>query len=175
MPPGVLVVLDEAYEEYMPEADRPDTLRWLETCPNLLVCRTFSKIYGLAGLRVGYAVSHPDVAELLNRVRQPFNVNHLAQVAALAALGAKAHVARSQEINRQGLVQLTAGLRALNWSVAPSAGNFVLANTGGPGAPWYEGYSGRVSSCAPWLVMGCRIICALPSGCLSITTNCSSV
>jgi histidinol-phosphate aminotransferase len=139
IPRHVLVVVDEAYLEYMPADECPGILGWLEDMPNLIVCRTFSKMYGLAGLRIGYAVSHPDVAGLLNRVRQPFNVNALAQVAALAALGAHEHVRRSQDVNRNGLSQLRAGLVALGWSVAPSAGNFVLADTGGPAEPWYEG------------------------------------
>jgi histidinol-phosphate aminotransferase len=90
-------------------------------------------------LRVGYAISHPGVAELLNRVRQPFNVNGLAQAAALAALDARDHVARSQDVNRHGLAQLRTGLMEFGWSVAPSAGNFVLADTGEPAGPWYEG------------------------------------
>ncbi len=107
--------------------------------PNLIVCRTFSKMYGLAGMRVGYAISHPELAELLNRVRQPFNVNGLAQVAALAALDAHDHVLRSQEANRRGLAQLRTGMTKFGWSVPPSAGNFVLADTGGSAASWYEG------------------------------------
>jgi histidinol-phosphate aminotransferase len=139
LPPHVLIVVDEAYREYMSADDRPATLDWLEDSPNLIVCRTFSKMYGLAGLRVGYAVSDPEVAELLNRVRQPFNVNGLAQVAALAALDARDHVRRSQEVNACGLAQLHKGLTEFGWSVAPSAGNFVLADTGGPAEPWYEG------------------------------------
>ncbi|MDP2323735.1 MAG: aminotransferase class I/II-fold pyridoxal phosphate-dependent enzyme, partial [Gammaproteobacteria bacterium] len=104
IPRHVLVVVDEAYLEYMPVDECPATLDWLADCPNLILCRTFSKMYGLAGLRIGYAVSHPAVAELLNRVRQPFNVNALAQVAALAALDAHEHVRRSQELNRSGLL-----------------------------------------------------------------------
>jgi histidinol-phosphate aminotransferase len=104
-----------------------------------VICRTFSKIYGLAGLRIGYAVSHPDVAELLNRVRQPFNVNGLAQAAALAALDAHDHVARSADLNARGLARLQAGLTEFGWTLGPSAGNFVLADTGGPAGPWYEG------------------------------------
>lgn len=139
IPRHVLVVVDEAYLEYMPADDCPATLDWLDDCPNLIVCRTFSKMYALAGLRIGYAVSHPDVAQLLNRVRQPFNVNALAQVAALAALGAREHVRRSQEVNCTGLLQLGAGLAGLGWRVTPSAGNFVLADTGGPAGPWYQG------------------------------------
>lgn len=139
LPPHVLVVVDEAYIEYMPAGACPATLDWLGAFPNLIVCRTFSKMYGLAGLRVGYAVSHPEVAELLNRVRQPFNVNGLAQVAALAALDARDHVLRSQDVNQLGLTQLRSGLTDFGWSVAPSAGNFVLADTGGLAGPWYEG------------------------------------
>jgi histidinol-phosphate aminotransferase len=139
LPPHVLVVVDEAYLEYLPPDDRPATLDWLPVFPNLIVCRTFSKIYGLAGMRVGYAISHPDVAELLNRVRQPFNVNSLAQVAALAALDAQDHVLRSQDLNRRGLAQLRAGMMKFGWSVPPSAANFVLADTGGSATPWYEG------------------------------------
>ena len=139
LPEHVVVVIDEAYLEYMPADVRPDTLKWLEAFPNLVVCRTFSKMYGLAGLRVGYAVSHPGVAELLNRVRQPFNVNGLGQAAALAALGARDHVVRSAETNAQGLAQLRAGLTEFGWTVGPSAGNFVLADTSVPAGPWYEG------------------------------------
>ncbi len=139
VPRHVLVVVDEAYLEYMPPDECQGMLAWLGDFPNLIVCRTFSKMYGLAGLRIGYAVSHLEVAELLNRVRQPFNVNALAQVAALAALGAHEHVRRSQEVNRNGLDQLRAGFAGLGWSVARSAGNFVLADTGGPAGPWFEG------------------------------------
>lgn len=139
LPEHVLVVVDEAYLEYMPAGVRPDTIEWLDAFPNLVVCRTFSKIYGLAGLRVGYAVSHPGVAELLNRVRQPFNVNGLGQAAALAALGARDHVARSVDNNAQGLAQLRAGLTEFGWTAGPSAGNFVLADVRGPAGPWYEG------------------------------------
>lgn len=139
LPGHVLAVVDEAYLEYMGPAACPDTLRWLDACPNLIVCRTFSKMYGLAGLRVGYAVSHPGLAELLNRVRQPFNVNALGQVAALAALDAHEHVRRSRQLNQAGMAQLHAGLTDFGWAVPPSAGNFVLADTGGPAGPWYEG------------------------------------
>ncbi|MCL4792279.1 MAG: histidinol-phosphate transaminase [Gammaproteobacteria bacterium] len=138
LPSHVLVLLDEAYGEYVAGADWPDALRWLDEFPNLIVTRTFSKMYALAGLRVGYAISHPQVAELLNRVRQPFNVNSLAQVAARAALDDAGHVMRSRQLNAQGLTQLSEGLGALGWRVSPSAGNFVLVDTGGPAQPWYE-------------------------------------
>ena len=138
LPPRVILVLDEAYLEYMPADARPDSLAWLRSRPNLVVCRTFSKMYGLAGLRIGYAVSDPGLAALLDRVRQPFNVNEAAQVAALAALGADEHVQRSRAVNDAGLRQLRDGLAAFGWRVPPSAGNFVLADTGGPAAAWNE-------------------------------------
>jgi histidinol-phosphate aminotransferase len=138
LPAHVLVVLDEAYGEYVAGPDWPDAVRWLDEFPNLIVTRTFSKMYALAGLRVGYSVSHPRVADLLNRVRQPFNVNSLAQVAARAALDDAGHVARSRQLNAKGLLQLSSGLSALGWRVLPSAGNFVLVDTGSTALPWYE-------------------------------------
>jgi histidinol-phosphate aminotransferase len=138
VPPEVIVVVDEAYAEYVEEAAFPDCTHWLGEFPNLVVTRTFSKAYGLAGLRVGYALSHPEVADLLNRVRQPFNVSSPAQAAALAALGDADHLARSRAVNRTGLAQLQAGLKEFGWQVTPSVGNFVLADTGGPAQLWYE-------------------------------------
>lgn len=127
VPAEVLVVLDEAYFEYFDPAERPDGIQYLSDYPNLLVCRTFSKAYGLAGLRVGYSVSHPDVAELLNRVRQPFNVNLLAQAAALGALQAEDYLRCSIEVNRAGLTQLETGLRHLGIETLPSHANFLVA------------------------------------------------
>jgi histidinol-phosphate aminotransferase len=138
LPAHVIVVLDEAYAEYASSADDSRTLDWLRDTPNLIITRTFSKIYALAGLRVGYAVCSPPIAELLNRIRQPFNVNLLGQAAALAALGDEAHVVRSRELNREGLAQLRAGLSQLGIGVAPSAGNFVFADLGRPAASYYE-------------------------------------
>jgi histidinol-phosphate aminotransferase len=138
VPAHVLVVLDEAYAEYVTAADYPDALPWLARHPNLLITRTFSKIYGLAGLRVGYALSDPAVAAVLNRVRQPFNVGSLAQAAALAALAADDHVARSRALNTAGRDLLRSGLAAFGWQVPESMGNFVLADTGGPAQPWYD-------------------------------------
>lgn len=143
VPPEVIVVVDEAYAEYVTAADYRDTVAWLADFPNLVVLRTFSKIHGLAALRVGYALSHPDVAELLNRVRQPFNVNSVAQAAAIAALGDQDHVAESRRVNSAGLRQLTAGLAASGWRVAPAAGNFVLADTGGAAQPVYQALLGQ--------------------------------
>ncbi len=125
VPPQVVVVLDEAYNEYLPAADRYDSLAWLERHRNLVVTRTFSKAYGLAGLRVGFALCDERIAELLNRVRQPFNVNELALVAATAALGDAAFVRRSHELNLAGMQQLTDGFRRLGLAWIPSSGNFV--------------------------------------------------
>jgi histidinol-phosphate aminotransferase len=138
LPDHVMVVVDEAYFDYVAEAEYPDTTRWLVDCPNLIVTRTFSKAYGLAGLRVGYAVSRPEVAQLLNRVRQPFNVNSLAQAAALAALEDAAHLERSIHVNREGMRQLVTGIRRLGLSFIESVGNFVAVDTGGPAAELYE-------------------------------------
>ncbi|HAF54647.1 MAG TPA: histidinol-phosphate transaminase, partial [Thauera sp.] len=107
VPRHVLVVLDEAYTEYLAPEQRYDSIAWLDRFPNLLVSRTFSKAYGLAGLRVGYGIAHPEVADLMNRVRQPFNVSSVGLAAAEAALADEEFIARSAEINRRGMAQLT--------------------------------------------------------------------
>ena len=125
VPKDVIVVLDEAYNEYLPPAERVDTAAWIKDFPNLVVTRTFSKIYGLAGLRVGYAIASAEVADLMNRVRQPFNVNNLAIAAAGAALEVLAFVAESYELNRRGMAQIEAGLQGLGLEYIPSFGNFV--------------------------------------------------
>ncbi|ROR32293.1 histidinol-phosphate transaminase [Inmirania thermothiophila] len=138
LPRHVIAVVDEAYFEYVEEPDYPDASRWLGRFPNLVVTRTFSKAHGLAALRVGYALSHPDVADLLNRVRQPFNVNHPAQAAAVAALGDADHVARSVAMNRAGMRQLEEGLRALGLHWIPSVGNFVTVDVGRPAAEVFQ-------------------------------------
>ena len=130
IPERVLVVLDEAYTEYLPDADRYDAIGWLARFPNLLVSRTFSKAYGLAGLRVGYGLGHPSVIDLLNRVRQPFNVNSLALAAATAALGDDEFLAKSAELNRRGMRQLTAAFEAMSLAWIPSWGNFVTFKVG---------------------------------------------
>lgn len=137
-PAHALVVVDEAYFEYVEEPDYPNAVRWVARYPNLVVARTFSKAYGLAGLRVGYSVSHPQVADYLNRVRQPFNVNSVAAAAAEAALGDEEHLRRSIAINREGLRQLTAGLDRLKLAFIPSVGNFVCVDMGGPAKTVYE-------------------------------------
>ncbi|MEZ5610798.1 MAG: histidinol-phosphate transaminase [Rhodocyclaceae bacterium] len=130
VPERVLVVLDEAYTEYLPETDRYDAISWLARFPNLLISRTFSKAYGLAGLRVGYGLGHPSVIDLLNRVRQPFNVNSLALAAATAALGDDEFLAKSADLNRRGMVQLTEAFKALSLEWIPSWGNFVTVKVG---------------------------------------------
>jgi histidinol-phosphate aminotransferase len=121
----VIVVLDEAYNEYLPAEVRFDTLSWLTQHANLVITRTFSKVYGLAGLRVGCAFANVEVADLMNRVREPFNVNSLALVAAAAALEDTAFVNKTYELNRLGMKQITEGLTALGLEYIPSFGNFV--------------------------------------------------
>ncbi|MCU7846286.1 MAG: histidinol-phosphate transaminase [Candidatus Thiodiazotropha sp. (ex Monitilora ramsayi)] len=128
LPAEVIVVVDEAYTEYVDQPDYPDASQWLDEFPNLIVTRTFSKAYGLASLRVGYSLSHPDVAELLNRVRQPFNVNSLALVGALAALQDPVFIERSVETNRVGMAQLVAGVEQLGLGYIPSVGNFLTVD-----------------------------------------------
>jgi histidinol-phosphate aminotransferase len=130
VPERVIVVIDEAYNEYMPAELRADTVKWLKRHPNLVVTRTFSKAYGLAGLRVGYALAHPSVADVMNRVRQPFNVNSVALAAAVAALGDMEFVARSYAENLQGMRQLREGAQALGLAFIPSYGNFLTVRVG---------------------------------------------
>jgi len=125
VPADVVVVLDEAYNEYLPPAERVDTVAWLAEFPNLIVTRTFSKIYGLAGLRIGYALASAEIADLMNRVRQPFNCNNLALAAAVAALDDHEFVARSYELNRAGMEMIIAGLKRLGLAHIPAHGNFV--------------------------------------------------
>ncbi|MGQ0750089.1 MAG: histidinol-phosphate transaminase [Betaproteobacteria bacterium] len=125
VPDRVLVVLDEAYNEYVPREHAYDSLARLPRHPNLVVTRTFSKVYGLAGLRVGCAFAAPDVADLMNRVRQPFNVNSVSLAAAAAALEDADFVRRSIELNSDGMRQITAGLARLGLDYIPSFGNFV--------------------------------------------------
>jgi histidinol-phosphate aminotransferase len=129
VPGHVLVVLDEAYDEYLPDVLKAESIDWLAEFNNLIVTRTFSKAYGLAGLRVGFALAHPKVADVMNRVRQPFNVNSIALVAAAAALQDADFVGRSRELNDAGMVQLTAGVQRLGLDYIPSFGNFVCVRT----------------------------------------------
>jgi histidinol-phosphate aminotransferase len=135
LPEHVIVVVDEAYFEYVEEPEYPDTSRWLADFPNLVVTRTFAKVHGLAALRVGYGLSHPSVAELMNRVRHPFNVNEPAQAAAAAALGDMDHVQRSVAHNRAEMARVTAGLERLGLDWIPSVCNFVTVDLGRPAGP----------------------------------------
>lgn len=138
LPEHVVVVVDEAYFDYVREPGYPDASRWLGRFPNLVVTRTFSKAYGLAGLRIGYGVSNAAIADILNRIRQPFNTNSLAQVAALAALEDETHLARSVELNATELARVAAACSGLGLGVVPSVGNFLLVDMGGPAQPFYE-------------------------------------
>jgi histidinol-phosphate aminotransferase len=138
VPRHVVVVLDEAYNEYLSPEVRLPSIDWVRRVPNLLVSRSFSKAYGLAGLRVGYGVAQAELTDLLNRVRQPFNCNSLAQAAAVAALADDAFVERSVEVNRKGMAQITAAFDALGLRYLPSYGNFVLVQVG-DGAAVYRG------------------------------------
>ncbi|WP_341675420.1 histidinol-phosphate transaminase [Niveibacterium sp. SC-1] len=125
VPRDVVVVLDEAYNEYMEPSQRYDSVAWLRQYPNLVISRTFSKIYGLGGLRVGYGLAGAELADVLNRVREPFNVNHIALAAATAALGDDEFVAKSYAVNRAGKRQIEDGLKVLGLRFIPSAGNFI--------------------------------------------------
>ncbi|MEI7443886.1 MAG: histidinol-phosphate transaminase [Burkholderiales bacterium] len=130
VPPQVVVVLDEAYNEYLEPALRFDAVAWVRRFPNLVLSRTFSKAYGLAGLRVGYSVAQPALTDLMNRVRQPFNVNSLAQAAAIAALGDTAFLERSRALNTEGVARLQAAFDELGLPYVKSFGNFVLVKVG---------------------------------------------
>ncbi|MDT3669618.1 MAG: histidinol-phosphate transaminase [Aromatoleum sp.] len=130
VPSDVLVVLDEAYTEYLGAQQRYDSLAWLPRFPNLLVSRTMSKAYGLAGLRVGYGIGHPEVADLMNRVRQPFNVSSVALAAAVAALSDVEFLERTADLNSRGMAQITEALAELSLEWIPSAGNFLAFKVG---------------------------------------------
>ena len=131
LPGHVVAVFDEAYFELMPDEMKPDLLRHIRAGrENLVVLRTFSKAYGLAGLRIGHAVAHPGLIGLLNKVRQPFNVNAMAQAAAMAALDDARHLARTREMVFQGLEFFARELPGLGIEATPSGANFVLARTG---------------------------------------------
>jgi len=130
VPASVVVVLDEAYTEYLPAELRYDALAWVRQYPNLIVSRTFSKAYGLAGLRVGFGIAQPGLTDLLNRIRQPFNVNSLAQAAAVAVLNDDAYLQKSARLNADGYRQLTEAFTQMGIEYVPSYGNFVLFRAG---------------------------------------------
>ena len=121
----VLVILDEAYNEYLPDTSRVDTIKWLDIFPNLLITRTFSKIYGMAGIRIGFGLAHAQLSGLMNRIRQPFNVNSIGLAGALAAINDTEFVKRSYALNQAGMLQITSGLRQLGLTYIPSYGNFL--------------------------------------------------
>ncbi len=129
IPDNMIVVVDEAYFEYVTHADYPDSLDYLKGGRNILALRTFSKIYGLAGLRIGYGITTAEVAELLNKVRQPFNTNSLAQAAALAALEDRKHVEKSIAINNEGKQYLYQSFGQLGLTFTPTETNFILFET----------------------------------------------
>ena len=139
VPEEVLVVLDEAYAEYVAEPDYPNGLELVDDYPNLIVTRTFSKAYGLAGLRMGYSVSHPDIADLMNRVRQPFNVNAMSLAAALVALDDEAYLKESVRVNNEGMKMLTDACDQFGLGYIPSVGNFLTIDFGCDAMPIYDG------------------------------------
>ena len=130
IPKHVLVILDEAYTEYLSDSDRYNAFEWVAAIPNLLVSRSFSKAYGLAGLRIGFGVAQPAITDLLNRIRQPFNVNSLAQAAASAALFDDAFLELSRQVNQEGLKQLITAADEFGLPYVPSWGNFLLIKMG---------------------------------------------
>ncbi len=138
VPSDVVVVLDEAYDEYLEPALRSDSIGRVCEHPNLIVCRTFSKAYGLAGLRVGFGIAQAELTDLMNRVRQPFNVSSVAQAAAIAALGDRAYLQRSYEMNRAGLQRLHDAFARMGLEYVPSHGNFVLVRVGDAGRVYEE-------------------------------------
>jgi len=138
LPETVICVLDEAYFEFIDADKRGDSISWLKEFPNLIITRTFSKAYGLAGLRIGYSLSSPEIADLLNRVREPFNNNSLALIAAEAALADEEYLALSVKTNNKGMAQLTTAFEALDLEWIKSAGNFVSVDFKQPAMPIYE-------------------------------------
>lgn len=138
VPEQVIMVLDEAYLEYSPEEERVDGTKWLSEFDNLVITRTFSKAYGLAGFRVGYCLSNPDIANVINRIRQPFNVNSLALAAATAALGDDEFLQKSMKVNAAGMQLLEDKCEDLNLRYVPSKGNFILVDFGRDAMPIYQ-------------------------------------
>jgi histidinol-phosphate aminotransferase len=130
LPQSTLVILDQAYNEFLPDSCRYDSVPWLKQFPNLILSRTLSKAYGLAGLRIGYAFCNPQVVDMINRVRQPFNVNSLAQAAAVAALADEEFVHLTWDNNRRGMAQIIQGLEGMGLKYIPSYGNFITFKIG---------------------------------------------
>ena len=135
---NIIIVLDLAYTEYMDEKLKPPINLWLEKFPNLVVTQTFSKVYALAGLRIGYSISNPEIADILNRVRQPFNTNMLAQAAAIASLDDSEHVIKSVKMNNTGKAFLQNAFREMNLNYLPTMGNFISVNVKQDGLALYQ-------------------------------------
>ncbi len=138
IPQDVIIVLDLAYTEYMDEAIKPPIKQWLEKFPNLIVTQTFSKVYALAGLRIGYSISNAEIADILNRVRQPFNTNSLAQAAAVASLDDEDHVIKSVAMNSAGKTFLQNAFEEMGLSYLPTMGNFISVNVKQDGLTVYQ-------------------------------------
>jgi histidinol-phosphate aminotransferase len=138
LPESVIVVFDEAYYEYVQSREFPDSLAYVKQGRNAIVLRTFSKIYGLAGLRIGYGVTTGEIAGYLNRLRPPFNANSLAQRAALAALDDEEHVAKSRALNQAEMVSVRSGLAALGFQPLPSEANFLYFDAGRDGRDIFQ-------------------------------------
>ena len=138
VPEHVLVVCDEAYYEFAEDPDYPQTIPYLEKFPNLMILRTFSKAMGLAGVRVGYAIAHPEIIRVLNKVKDPFPVNRLAQVGALASLDDHEFIQRSVQAAREGRQQFYRALDTLQISYCPSQTNFIFIDLGQPAQPVFE-------------------------------------
>lgn len=134
----VIIVLDLAYTEYMDADLRPPITSWLNRYPNLVITQTFSKVYALAGLRIGYSISNPEIADVLNRVRQPFNTNLIAQAAALASLDDSEHVEKSVAMNNAGKQYLQQSLDAIGLKYLPTMGNFIALNVKQDGLELYQ-------------------------------------
>ncbi len=130
VPGNIVVVLDEAYTEYLSEADRYDSIAWTQEFPNLLVVRTFSKAYGLAGLRVGFSIGQPFLTGILNRIRLAFNVSEIAQAVATAAIEDSAFLSKVVAVNEEGKAQLYKGFQSMGLLYLPSRANFVLVHVG---------------------------------------------
>jgi histidinol-phosphate aminotransferase len=138
VPEQTIVVFDEAYCEYVRDPNFPDSLGYIKQNQNAILLRTFSKIYGLAGLRIGYGVTTPEITGYLNRVRPPFNTNSLAQHAALAALGDEEHVAKSRALNQTEMASVRSGLTALGFKPLPSEANFLYFDVGRDGRQVFD-------------------------------------
>lgn len=138
VPEDVIVVMDEAYYEYVDDADYPQTINWLKQFSNMIITRTFSKAYGLAGARMGYSISHEEIAGLLNRVREPFNVNSFAMAGATAALKDVDFLKQAVSLNRRGMDYLTKELDDMGFAYIPSKGNFLTVDMNTDAAAIYE-------------------------------------